>query len=62
MEFDRKRNHFPVKASIQQTTTGKIILRLSIQETDADTLLLERGVQPDGIFGSIIITRREGYN
>lgn len=58
-KFERKKNLWPVTGSVEQTTTGKLILRVSLHELDADNLLLEKGVQPDGIFKSIIITRRK---
>lgn len=53
-----KRNLKEIKTTIQQTSTGKLVLRLSINSEDMTDLLLEDGKQPKGLFNSIIITRR----
>lgn len=44
-------------ASIQQTKTGKLILRVSLHPDDMDPLLLEHGTQPEGLIDSIIFNR-----
>ena len=44
--------------SIQQTKTGKLIVRMSFRDYDVDWLCLQGGDQPKSLFDKIVINRR----
>ena len=45
-------------ASIQQTKTGKLVLRVSMHPDDMEALLLQSGKQTEGLIDSIILLRK----
>jgi len=55
---EKRKNLNPIRATIQQTSTGKLVLHLSVDKYDLEDLVLQEGKQPNGIFDSIIIYGR----
>lgn len=47
-----------VKGSVQQTSTGKLILHITLESDSIEALCLQTGLQPEGLFNTLLIYRK----
>ena len=53
----KRKNYWPIRATLVETNKGKLILYLSVHQFDLEKFCLEEGKQPDDLFSIVVSCR-----